>query len=368
MSSPVRQVVAGTRVTIRSAVRIVAASAIVMLALTAWSHPLSVSYSRFEVDGQVLEAVYRLPMDDIDLLLQLDADLDGMVSPRELGSARDRLGTYIRQHASIEANGFVLQPELQRIATWLDRADFAYVSIVARYVAPERIERLEIAVGVLTDLYPDHRNLAEVFVGGELEEYVFQHGNRWVGEVGNTGWWQTAREFTRLGVEHIFTGYDHLMFLLGLLLVGRGLRDLFTIVSAFTVAHSVTLALAALGIVHPAIRVVEAAIALSIAYVGLENLVVRTFRHRWMIAGAFGLVHGFGFAAVLQETRPSGAISLLALFTFNAGVEIGQLAIVALAWPLLAAVRSSDYRETIVRAASLLIVACGAFWFVERIA
>ncbi|HEX7072343.1 MAG TPA: HupE/UreJ family protein [Rhodothermales bacterium] len=343
------------------------ASAVVLLATAAWAHPLSVSYSRFEADGQVLDAVYRLPMDDMDLLLQLDADLDGAVSDSELAAARDGLDAYIREHTSVEVNGVALRPELQRVAHWRDSADFPYISLSARYVASEPIARLEIGVSVLTDLYPDHRNLAEVRVAGKLDEYVFQHGNRWSGEVGQSGWWQTVREFTRLGIEHIFTGYDHLMFLLGLLLVGRGLRDLFTIVTAFTVAHSVTLALAALGIVHPTIWVVEAAIALSIAYVGLENLVVRTFRHRWLIAGAFGLVHGFGFAAVLQEIRPSGSISLLALFTFNAGVEIGQLAIVAFAWPFLAAVRASRYREIVVRAASLLIVACGVFWFVERV-
>lgn len=362
-----RQNFSAARGTIRCATRFVVASTIVLLAAAAWGHPLSVSYSRFAVDGQVLNAVYRLPMDDMDLLLQLDADLDGTISDSELASASDGLDSYVREHTRIEVNGLELQPELQQVSSWHDNADFPYVSIAARYVATEPIERLDIGVSVLTDLYPDHRNLAEVRAGGKLDEYVFQHGNRWSGKVGQSGWWQTVREFTRLGIEHIFTGYDHLMFLLGLLLVGRGLRDLFTIVTAFTVAHSVTLALAGLGIVHPTVWVVEAAIALSIAYVGLENLVVRTFRHRWLIAGAFGLVHGFGFAAMLQEIRPSGAISLLALFTFNAGVEIGQLAIVALAWPFLVALRATRYREAVVRGTSLLIIACGVFWFVERV-
>lgn len=340
---------------------------LLVLPMGAAAHPLSVSYSRFELDGRALEAVYRLPVDDMDLLLQLDADLDGAVAAGELRSARTRLETYLRERAHVEANGVVLEPELQRTSVWLDSADFPYISIEARYAAPEPIERFEISVGVLTELYPVHRNLAEVVIGSEKEQYVFQHGNRWVGQVRSPGWWQTAREFTRLGIEHIFTGYDHLVFLLGLLLVGRGLRDLFAIVTAFTVAHSLTLALAALGIVHPTVWVVEAAIALSIAYVGLENLVARTFRHRWLIAFVFGLVHGFGFAAMLQDARPSGEISLLALLTFNAGVELGQLAVVTLAWPVLWTVRRSPYRENVVRVTSVLIAGCGIFWFVERI-
>lgn len=351
----------------RSLQRALAIWLLLVLPIGAAAHPLSVSYSRFELDGRVLEAVYRLPLDDVDLLLQLDADLDGSVASGELRAARTRLETYLRERAQIEADGIVLEPELQGTSVWLDSADFPYVSIEARYAAPEPVERFEISVGALTELYPLHRNLAEVVIGGATEQYVFQHGNRWVGQVRSPGWWQAAREFTRLGVEHIFTGYDHLVFLLGLLLVGRGLRDLFAIVTAFTVAHSITLALAALGIVHPTVWVVEAAIALSVAYVGLENLVARTFRHRWLIAFFFGLVHGFGFAAMLQDARPTGEISLLALLTFNAGVELGQLAVVTLAWPLLWTLRRSRYRATVVRVTSVLIAGCGVFWFVERI-
>jgi hydrogenase/urease accessory protein HupE len=334
---------------------------------TAAGHPLSVSYSRFTADGEEVSARYRLPMDDMDLLLQLDSDLDGAVGTAELQSARDRLLAYLQARAAVAVNGVSLEPELRGVSVWLDDDQWPYVEAAVGYPAPQAVDTLDIRVRLLTDLYPDHRNLAELVRGGRVEQYVFQHGNRWHAETGVAGWWQTAREFTRLGIEHIFTGFDHLLFVLGLLLVGRGLRDLIAIVTSFTVAHSLTLALATLGIVHPTGWMVEAAIALSIAYVGLENLVGRDFRRRWLIAFAFGLVHGFGFAAMLVEMRPADDSLLLALLTFNLGVEFGQVAVVALAWPLLQKLRRSQYRLPVVRLASTAILCCGLFWFVERL-
>jgi hypothetical protein len=160
--------------------------------------------------------------------------------------------------------------------------------------------------------------------------------------------WVFAAEFLLLGVEHIFTGYDHLLFLLALLLMSgltmtnapaergrRGLLHLLAIVTSFTVAHSITLIVAALEWVALPPRIVESGIALTIVVVSVENILRRQARHRWLLTFAFGLVHGFGFAHVLREIGlPRGGL-ILSLLSFNVGVELGQVAVVALLYPVI---------------------------------
>jgi len=125
--------------------------------------------------------------------------------------------------------------------------------------------------------------------------------------------------------------------------------------------------MATLGLAQPIGWIVEAAIALSIVYVGVENLVVKEVKHRWLLAFIFGLVHGFGFAGLLQEMDLESAGMLLSLLTFNLGVEVGQVAVVALAWPFLLQLAKSPYREQVIRYLSILITAFGLIWFFERI-
>jgi len=178
------------------------------------------------------------------------------------------------------------------------------------------------------------------------------------------------RKFAASGVHHILIGPDHLLFLVGLLLLGGSLRQLVLVVSAFTLAHSVTLSLAALDIVSPPAHIVEPAIALSIIYVGADNLTVRNGRDlRAWIAFAFGLVHGFGFAGVLREMDlPPRALGW-SLFSFNVGVEIGQLVVVVAVASAIAAVRarSEAVGRRLVVAGSLVVMAAGTFWFLERV-
>ena len=141
--------------------------------------------------------------------------------------------------------------------------------------------------------------------------------------------------FLRMGIEHILTGYDHLVFLFGLVLIGGRLRSLVGAVTAFTVAHSITLALAVLGVWAPSPRIVEPAIALSIVWVGIENFFVKNAEGRWRITFPFGLIHGFGFAGALREIELPRARVPLALVSFNLGVEVGQLAVMAVVVPLI---------------------------------
>jgi hydrogenase/urease accessory protein HupE len=170
-----------------------------------------------------------------------------------------------------------------------------------------------------------------------------------------------------LGVEHILTGYDHLVFLLCLLVPGGTWRSRVAIVTAFTLAHSVTLVLAALQIVTLPARFVEAAIAVSIAYVAIENLLHDQPRTRWPAAFGFGLVHGFGFAGMLHVLDlPVGAL-VSSVVAFNLGVEVGQLAVVAVAVPLVALASRHAWHRRLVQSASVGVCALAAYWIVERL-
>jgi hydrogenase/urease accessory protein HupE len=177
--------------------------------------------------------------------------------------------------------------------------------------------------------------------------------------------------FTASGIHHIAIGPDHILFVIGLLLLGGSVRKLLLIVTAFTLGHSVTLALATLQIVDPPARIIEPAIALSIVFVGADNLLSGTRGRdvRAWVALVFGLVHGFGFASVLRDAGlPNRALGL-SLFSFNLGVEIGQALIVVLVATALAAVRrrSPEAARHIAIAGSIAVTIAGAYWFLERV-
>ena len=234
----------------------------------------------------------------------------------------------------------------------------------------------------LVSVRPDPSDVHQCLRSRLLERQAILDANdsRFEHFTGTTqGRWAVVRTFVVSGIEHILIGPDHLLFLLGLLLLGGSLWRLATIVTAFTLGHSVTLSLAALDLVRVAPALVEPAIALSIVVVGVDNLLVRqrrvaapqsaTFDLRPWLAAAFGLIHGFGFAAVLREVGlPPGALGW-SLAAFNVGVELGQLAVVAVAVALLAAVRRYDVilAERCVVVGSVGVIAAGVYWFAQRV-
>jgi hydrogenase/urease accessory protein HupE len=177
--------------------------------------------------------------------------------------------------------------------------------------------------------------------------------------------------FIKLGVEHIWTGYDHLLFLFGLLVVCRTFKSIVGIITCFTLAHSLTLALATLNIVNLPSRFVEPMIAASIVFVGVENLVRRGAepKGRWALTFAFGLIHGFGFASVLRElgVGQGGHGLLMPLFTFNLGVEVGQVAVAAVVLPIVWQLRKNEtFLRRGVPALSAFVAAAGLYWLLER--
>lgn len=217
---------------------------------------------------------------------------------------------------------------------------------------------------LLARLTPGHRHLARaVTASGDVDVVAFAGAPSFsFGEPAG------VCDYLLIGVEHILLGIDHMVFLFGLLLVGGRLRSTFAVITAFTLAHSVTLAVAALGVWRPPSSVIEPLIALSIAYVGVENFFVRDAGKRWRITAPFGLLHGFGFAGALAEVGvPQGDLPLV-LLLFNLGVELGQLAVLAVVLPVLLLARKRGWlgaRAT--KGLSAVVVALGAFWLVERL-
>jgi hydrogenase/urease accessory protein HupE len=227
---------------------------------------------------------------------------------------------------------------------------------------------------------PGHQTFVNVYENGALRHQAILAGTRQTTEY-YAGTWQGTRAvvavFVPAGIEHILIGPDHVLFLIGLLLLGGSMWRLATIVTAFTIGHSITLTLAALDVVSPPANIIEPAIALSIIFVGADNLLVQKDTAvaaaardiRPWVAAIFGLVHGFGFAFVLKEFGlPLEALGW-SLFSFNAGVEVGQLLIVLVVASVINAIRGRSPRAArhLVWAGSVVVIAAGAYWFIERV-
>jgi hydrogenase/urease accessory protein HupE len=261
------------------------------------------------------------------------------------------------------------------------------IEIRATYACRADAVKYGVALRILDNLPHGHRHVAHASSGSYSFQEVCYRGHaeieipapsdsaRATGTGSGAGSGTGVVGFVRMGIEHILTGYDHLLFLFGLIVVGGRLRALALVVTAFTVAHSITLGLAATGVWTPSPRVVEPMIALSIAYVGVENFFVRSAENRWRITFPFGLIHGFGFAGALREIHLGRAEIPRALVGFNLGVEIGQLAVMAVLLPIVLRLRKSPWftgeperRVSGVQVLSGAVALLGVIWLVERLA
>jgi hydrogenase/urease accessory protein HupE len=351
-------------------------AAVVVAALAperlAFAHAVGVSSGEYRLDGNVLRG--DLGMADREVarwLPAIDTNHDGSIDSAELAAGHEAVARAVLGGLTVNADGKACPGSLDR--AWALEAEGGVV-LQVRYTCPAPPGRLTLAMPALDALAPGHRHLARVFRAGKPEVKVLDRTHAtWTLDdarqaASHTSSLSMAWSMLKLGVEHILTGADHLVFLLGLILVGGRLRSLAGVVTAFTLAHSITLALAALSIFAPSPRLVEPAIALSIAYVGVENLFVKDASKRWRITFPFGLIHGFGFAGALREIAlPHGQVPI-ALVSFNLGVEVGQLAVLSVALPLtLAARRAPWFGDRGVRILSLAIAIGGTALFVVRL-
>jgi hydrogenase/urease accessory protein HupE len=296
-----------------------------------------------------------------------------------------KISTLLRQEADENSSDFrdYFSSGL-RIQTWDSVCELARIEqtppqpsgnriVHMVFRCPKEIKDLAITSVLFLDLDESHTQfirLARADKPGEfLREGVFneKHKTFHVPDArgGDSAFADRALAFFKLGVEHLLTGYDHILFLLTVI-VAMTLIGTVKAVTSFTVAHSLTMALAFLGVFSLPPAVVEPLIALTIVYVSLENLLARSVRMRWVATFIFGLVHGLGFVGALREITVSRNELILSLVSFNLGIEAGQLVIIAIALPLLLWLRRFAWQPLFLRGFSLCTGAVGALWFVQR--
>jgi hydrogenase/urease accessory protein HupE len=363
-----------------------ACAAIAMLAVGLYSasaeaHAIGLSTGEYTPRGSSVVGTLAFARGEVaSLVPSIDANRDGHLTPSEVEGARSVLRDKVVGRIAISAGGQKCAPTLTDAG--LTEQDGLLLS--GRWDCASTDKPFEVELAVLDDLARGHRHIARAVTGGTTHDEVLYGDQRRItiapepsmatsratpearsrGPARAGGFWS----FFGMGIEHILTGYDHLVFILGLVLARARLRSLLTIVTAFTIAHSITLALAVLNVWAPSSRIVEPAIALSIAYVGIENFFVKDASKRWRITFPFGLVHGFGFAGALQEIAlPRGAVPS-ALVSFNLGVEAGQVAVLAVLLPLVLFLRGTAWFEPRgARIVSGAVALAGGIWFVSRV-
>jgi hydrogenase/urease accessory protein HupE len=332
------------------------------------AHPAPFSYLDVRLDGRALEVTVVVHV--LDVAHELGVPERPLLEPAGLAPHVAALTALVQTRLQLIADGRAVGA-----GAWSPPepvADRDGLRLRVRYALPEPPGQLAIAAHLFpydpqhqtfVNLYEQGTLTTQAILGSDRPSLVYYTGTR-------QGVVAVVRKFAASGVHHILIGPDHLLFLVGLLLVGGSIRRLALVVSAFTLAHSITLTLAALRIVSPPAWIVEPAIALSIVYVGADNLTVRGGRDvRGWIAFAFGLIHGFGFANVLREMDlPARALGW-SLFSFNVGVEIGRLLVVVAVASALAAVRarSEAAGRRLAFVGSIAVIAAGTFWFIERV-
>jgi hypothetical protein len=302
-----------------------------------------------------------------------DDNKNGRLEANEIKSHSSKLrdGFASKIQISNEAQPGILEvTSLQKdlkLPSSINAKTHSTVLLTYRFAQPIRDLKLE--YGFFVPGVSTASCLATVLHDGQLQNVVFTPENREFA-LTNASAPVDFKSFVFLGLEHILSGYDHLLFVLTLLALGGGLRYLLKVVTAFTLAHSVTLALTTLGIIALPGRIIESGIALSIAYVAAENILSRNKsgleRSRWMITFVFGLLHGMGFAGILGEMNLSSANLPFALVGFNLGVELGQLVVVIPAFVLLRWLERWKIGSQIRWSASAFAIVAGLYWFVER--
>ncbi len=349
----------------------------------AQAHIASNGFLTLKVAGPTVSGAIELAIRDGELAVGLDRDGNGKVTWGELKSSQAALQNYMQGH--LRLTGADGQCPLKFAAVEVnDRVDGSYLWLPITADCGSALRRLSIDYTLLDAEDPSHRGLLTLFANGAAQTAVLGGGaGTRQFELNDVSAWSAFVEYLRAGIWHIWSGIDHLLFLLSLLLpavlvrrqnrwdavpiAGPAFLNIVKVVTAFTLAHSITLSLAAFEVIRLPSRITESVIAASIIVAALNNVFPRVTEGRWRIAFAFGLLHGFGFASVLTEMGlPKGA-RLISLLAFNVGVETGQLAVVLAVMPLAYFLRATNfYRRGIMPWGSSAIACLALFWFVQR--
>lgn len=333
------------------------------------AHALNTSYLTLAVDPDAVRAVIRVHLDDIVRFFPADANGDGRLTAEEISGAVDLLRDFYSEHTMLVFDGRrgQLSDAFESHALAEDASGQEFLDL--RYALPRQPRaKVRVRAEWFDRFGQDHTVLMQVSRGAELQQAVLSIGEPEIELALHAprSQWRQAADFLALGAKHIVLGFDHLLFLAALIIVGGRLRDLVTTVTAFTLAHSLTLILATLDVISPPARLTESLIALSVVYVATENLILSRPGHRWALTFGFGLVHGFGFAGVLREAGLPQRGLISSLLAFNVGVELGQVTVVAALWPLVVRINQHPRRRALVMAGSAAVLACGLGWFIDR--
>ena len=331
------------------------------------AHDASYGYSTWTIQEREITASISIDTLSIIELGEVDQNQDGTLTEEELRAGSSTIMPYLEERLEVSVNeGESLKPELESMAI----PDFTVAQIHLTFKSSEQIDGVKIHYQLFFDKSNNnHTNIATIYTTGEKPvEHVFKASEPvWSGDISSAGSFvSTVIQFIILGVEHILVGYDHILFLIALIVIGLKFREVIKVVTAFTIAHSITLILAALEIISLNSRFVESVIALSICYVAAENIIRKEVNYRWVVAFAFGLIHGFGFAGVLQEIGIPSSNFVAALLAFNVGVEIGQILLFLLIMPILYAIHKVVSVEKTKIAISAIVFIFGLLWFAER--
>jgi hydrogenase/urease accessory protein HupE len=302
-------------------------------------------------------------------------DATGLVREEALAGVAAAIGLYVIANAVVLGKGGQSCDPGTPVVT----PDNDGVIVRARWTCPAAADKLLYRNTVLLDVSPSARQVVLMGSGADVTQDLLDASRTEtrLTQAGGPTLLEVIQRYVGAGIEHIFLGYDHIAFLIAVVLWARRIWPMVKIVTAFTIAHSVTLSLAALDIVRIPSSIVEPAIAASIVFVAVENFLSRRIEKRWYVAFVFGFIHGFGFASALQEFGLPRNALLPALASFNIGVEIGQVAIVSLVLPILLAFdrilapgvisdTAPPRRAIAVYPVSAVITALGAFWFLVR--
>ena len=342
-------------------------AAVCLFPLPAAAHPVPFSYLDLRLQPNAIEGTLVAHIFDLAHDLHIEP-AERLLDPAVAAQQSAAIARLFGARLTIAANGVTLAPQWSAAEVVADRQS---LKLAVRYPISGRAGTVTIST-VMFPYDSQHQTFLNIYEDSALTQAILDGGRTTFEYFAGTrqGALAVVQKFLPAGIHHILIGPDHLLFLVGLLLLGGTVRQLAVIVTSFTVAHSITLSLAALNIVSPPTRLIEPAIALSIVYVGADNLLIRDGRDvRAWIAFAFGFIHGFGFASVLREMDlPARALGW-SLFSFNVGVEIGQLLVVAVVATALAALRarSEAAGRRIAYAGSIVVIAAGAFWFIQRV-
>jgi len=347
-----------------------------------WAHKASDSYLLAEAQGTALKVQWDIALRDIDFALGLDRDGNAEITWGELRARQSDIAAWAISRLDLSRGGACpLNLEGMQVDT---HTDGGYAVLHITGTCPSAAGELGLQYRLLFDLDNLHRGLLNLSLDGVKQTAVLSPASGLLqfspAEVSR---WRQFVDYVVEGVWHIWIGFDHILFLLSLLLpavlvvqmkrwrgvtsMGEATREVLWVVTSFTVAHSITLSLAALGLVSLPSRLVESAIALSVVLAAANNLWPVVEHRRWLVAFGFGLIHGFGFASVLTDLGLPRDALVSSLFGFNVGVELGQLTIVAVFLPLAFALRATRFYSRVVFVGGSVVVAVlAAIWLAER--